>query len=923
MANLQTTEMSDRNILAVINPPAAERVRTVSTVLLPPHETWRFAPRIGKALDPRSQIIRANHFQIDPRGVPGALFQYAVHIYPFEFISKDFAKEDSAGKEDSRILMALLLEMRKKHPEWETAPGFGMTYDGRSLIFTTRELPFAGVNDSGEPFHIENLCLRNLDGAEGKRFRVSLTMTRRILSPATWSNNTDEALLLAMDSPLLSFARWGLVRDVPDWFTVGSKAFRSTSEMFPLSQTLPYVAMRGYYAGLKCCMAGLVLVCDMSVSCFLNGGEMVNLMWQTAGFRSKQDLVLACNRAGGLNPQELARITDAVKNAKVSLRHLGHWRKCKMLGPASNSPASTFDCNGKKMTVSAYFEMMCKDVAKGANYRRVMPSGKLGYPSLPTINVGSATKPILVPAELVVVPGGQCRSNVCTGDMTAQMIKYSAVLPNERMDFISSEASVVSILTTDPTATAFGVNRIDKKPMQVSATLLPQAKLKYAQSKIVDPMLAGTWKCERLLCNRAPPGMTAQGISYGIILVGSRAPPNWEERVRELVAGLERDSLAFGVKLRMGGPPMNSAPQNEALKAKFAMMKSAGVKIVCCGLVDDCYGVVKYAADMLGVTTQCMKWKNVDRPPSGYFANLTLKINTKLGGTNHTLVSRLPTPPATQPAGMFQEPPASLSWLFDKPCMLVGMDVSHAELGSDSESIAAIVGSMDGRASQYAAHISMQTARVEMISALEEGIRSLLTMFKRKNGDRMPASIIVYRDGVADGQFNQVLDKELPLIKGALELMGYPESAVKVSIVVCQKGHHTRIVYEEGGAYINPCPGLVVDAMGENSIASARYNEFYLNSHAAIQGTAKPCKYTLIYDEIGFKLSELELLTYWSTYLYCRCNKSVSYATPAYYAHWASKRGRYLAAAGASPADLLEISNVWTNADKPSSMFFL
>jgi hypothetical protein len=28
-------------------------------------------------------------------------------------------------------------------------------------------------------------------------------------------------------------------------------------------------------------------------------------------------------------------------------------------------------------------------------------------------------------------------------------------------------------------------------------------------------------------------------------------------------------------------------------------------------------------------------------------------------------------------------------------------------------------------------------------------------------------------------------------------------------------------------------------------------------------GTAKPCKYTLVYDEVGFKVRELELLTYW------------------------------------------------------------
>lgn len=65
---------------------------------------------------------------------------------------------------------------------------------------------------------------------------------------------------------------------------------------------------------------------------------------------------------------------------------------------------------------------------------------------------------------------------------------------------------------------------------------------------------------------------------------------------------------------------------------------------------------------------------------------------------------------------------------------------------------------------------------------------------------------------------------------------------------------------------INPCPGLCVDAFGKgNSISSGVINEFYINSHVAIQGTAKPCKYALIYDEIGFKISELELLTYWYT----------------------------------------------------------
>jgi len=257
--------------------------------------------------------------------------------------------------------------------------------------------------------------------------------------------------------------------------------------------------------------------------------------------------------------------------------------------------------------------------------------------------------------------------------------------------------------------------------------------------------------------------------------------------------------------------------------------------------------------------------------------------------------------------------------------MLVGIDVSHAEIGSDRESVAAVVGSMDGRLCQYAAQISLQPSRVEMVQhgALQEAVKALLESFKRRN-KTLPATIVVFRDGVADGQFDQVIGKELPAIKGALELMGYIHDSVKIAIVICQKSHHTRFFYQEGGSYINPCPGLVVDAVGgADSIVSARLNEFYLNSHHSLQGTAKACKYSLIYDEIGLRISEVELLTYWSTYLYARCTKSVSYATPAYYAHWASKRGRALATAGATPQNLIDISAMWSGGNKNGTMFFV
>ena len=442
-------------------------------------------------------------------------------------------------------------------------------------------------------------------------------------------------------------------------------------------------------------------------------------------------------------------------------------------------------------------------------------------------------------------------------------------------------------------------------------------------------MLNGSWNLERKQFLQAPPS-GGQPITYGILVVGGRDRPSADQLgvVSQFQGMLENDSQGLGVRLRLGGAIVPTPADPARILACLEPMIRGNARIVVCVMMDDdCYGMIKLEADRKGIATQCVKFKKIQKFPRGYTANVMLKVNAKLGGTNHTLTSRISAggAGARGTGGVFQDPPASLSWIFDRPCMLVGIDVCHGETQSSNESVAAVVASLDGRASQYAAHVSVQGPRVEIVNQLSDAMVSLFNTFKSKNNGNMPSTVIVYRDGVSEGQFEQVTNNELRAIKDSVAQMGYMDSDVKIAMVICQKGHNTRLVYEESPkSYINPCPGLCIDASGgENSIASARLNEFYLNSHAAIQGTSKPCKYTLVHDEVGFKLAELELLTYWTTYLYVRANKSVSYAAPAYYAHWASKRGKYLTAAGGSAADLQQISSVWGAAGRHKAMFFV
>eukprot|EP00775_Hariotina_reticulata_P010680 gene10680-10839_t len=59
--------------------------------------------------------------------------------------------------------------------------------------------------------------------------------------------------------------------------------------------------------------------------------------------------------------------------------------------------------------------------------------------------------------------------------------------------------------------------------------------------------------------------------------------------------------------------------------------------------------------------------------------------------------------------------------------------------------------------------------------------------------------------------------------------------------------------------------------------------DFYLNSHAGLQGQNKPAHYHVLVDENAFTADGLQLLTYWLCYLCCRCTRSVSLAAASVY----------------------------------------
>lgn len=481
--------MTESEIAAVVSPPLAQRNRSVTNPRMPTQEAWRFEAPIGSMLDPAVDKIRSNHFLVNISRLPSKMFQYHLHLR--KYVRGVLEDADIAHVEDTCNTIALVNLLRSRHSDWiqsSSNPGrsIGFAYDGRSTIFTTEVLP---LGDAGTLE--EDLRLLNPEGVEtGKKYRLTITLATEVLMPfdqETWVNCTSAEVMRALDTGLLEYARRQMFANDPVWFLAGnksrqSKVFNSRSNADCLEVAPAMYARRGYSVSLKNCLAGVCLVMDMSVCVFLSGGPIINVVFELLGYASYDALVNDLQRRR-LTPQETQRINDVLKNTKVRLTHLGHTKKFKELGPPANSNDSQFlfEEVGRNVTVAEYYSRM----AVKPSYRNAMGGREsLKYPFLPTVNVGSLTHPVLIPMELVVVLKGQNFSHKCTPDMTSKVVRYAAVVPEERFRNLDGAMtgqdplrSAICAINQDETATAFGVNEFNTTPMLVASKLLPQPKL--------------------------------------------------------------------------------------------------------------------------------------------------------------------------------------------------------------------------------------------------------------------------------------------------------------------------------------------------------------------------------------------------------------------------------------------------------------
>lgn len=669
------------------------------------------------------------------------------------------------------------------------------------------------------------------------------------------------------------------------------------------------VALRGYFSSVRCATGRMLLNLNVTSGAFYQTVPLMELLtkfgipdheqrdifirrlkvlYQRPGktpVKSEKTIVGFARPVGGKNPVNVKRFGNAREVTFTYTDHNG--------------------ASAKKITISVF------DFFKDLGVT-------LSRPELPVLNVGTVKDPIYIPIEMCTVLPGQPYRKFLTGDQTTQMLKFAARVPNQNAMSIAGDGNIGGTglkllqLTGGPgsrqSIELFGLSA-STKMLTVQGRILTAPAAQY-KKQTVKPN-NGSWNCAGQSFVR---GGRFKGWTSCILDLPRRTAVPYDDpeghTSTALTDKLKEELVKYGLvmgeykgarKFTLAGLTMaNRDANNKTLDTIFSRLETSRIPLVFIVLPNDdkwLYARIKFFADTVyGIHTICSVGSKLakENGQGMYMGNLALKFNLKGGGVNHEIANTLMNP-------------------LDAHTMLMGIDVTHPSPGSakGAPSIATAVASRDKTLSQWPGSLRKQKGMQEMIdegnaqigncvsdSILKEMVLERLRVWLKANGS-LPKKILLYRDGVSEGQYTLVLNQELPHFEDAFkELYGSKANWPKLAVIVVGKRHHTRFyaTNEEDADYnpqrqrgsLNTKPGTVVD----RGVTGTTYHEFYLQAHQGLQGTARPAHYVVIKDDIGFNANSLEQITHHLCYLFGRAPKAVSYVPPAYYADILATRGR-------------------------------
>jgi hypothetical protein len=614
----------------------------------------------------------------------------------------------------------------------------------------------------------------------------------------------------------------------------------------------------GLFHSIKVTAKGFFLNADLSFSAFYRAAPLLELITQL--YEESQSR--RCDGRGHDNgaPKRPAVSVDLsrtdlgtrfyndlekfLRNVRVKTTHRSPSSRELVfrINGIQQEPASAieFEAGGKRTTVAKYF---------AETYR------PLRYPNLPVVVVKKGGMSLHFPMEVLEIFPDQRYTRTLSEDQAASIIKHAATPPVIRFEKILQKVAEFKALANNANEN-FGVV-FDSKFVECEGRVLDTPTLRCREGDLYPQR--GSWNLKD--CKAVVPVEIG-----GWMLVAFRDRcDDFKRGIDSLMNAGSRYGVAFthSPRIEIVGSINEFVKIKKAPFCLVVLPDKSGVR----------YGDIKRECEThQNVATQCILDKNVRLLTSPAFVgNLLLKINAKLGGVNLVL--------------------KNVSTILDEPTLVLGIDVSHPG-GADLESpsIVAVVGGMNRSLSVYKTAIRQQARRQEIVGGLKDIVAGMLKSFYKSNNGTKPTQIIVFRDGVGDSMFQTVFHTEILAVKEACASLEASYSP-RINFIIAQKRHSVRFNNPadppRDGRTGNVDPGTVVEDIGHPVLF-----DFYLVSHHALQGTARPVRYLVLLNESGFGKDSLYNFIYGLCHLYARATKAVSVVPPIYYAHLAAARGR-------------------------------
>ncbi|CAI4230814.1 unnamed protein product [Auanema sp. JU1783] len=665
------------------------------------------------------------------------------------------------------------------------------------------------------------------------------------------------------------------------WVTYGNAGHYLMDDRdagFNCKASLNFFADEGKYLGIGAKKAVKVVEGQKGEKCApYVGVEVIKTAFHGDDQPLSDKMITFIRSQRGDQSTAIKAVRNLIKGLFVYTIHTKRPQSFQILSLTNNANETSIDVDGKKITVAQYYK---------SKY------SQLKHPDLPLIVTRLRGRDSYFPAELLRIGASQ---RVTTAQQTPlqmqEMIKNCAIHPDQRFFQCHKMKDVLNINSGSAALKNVGIT-VATEPAVIAGRQLNSPTIVFGENKPVKSADNAKWSGD-LMRYEKPASLSKWTV---VLFLHQRDAAHFDHAtyIKKLADRMQK----FGMSVAKPEVISETSTNQQSVVNIITKAATAAKELVFFISSDNValHDFIKYQGSQHQVLTQEVRLSKcvavLERGQNQTLDNVVNKTNLKLGGVNYSVV--LPGPGPLQNL---------LSLSPNQRKLYIGIELSHPAPLSAAErarNVGYRTPSVLGWGANYAKHPQYFLGDYRYVKPRESDMigqelynlaRYVVTQFRVNNNMIPPSHIVLYLNGVSQGQWALVCTSYLDQLKKACKSLN-EKYTPQFTVMVVSKDHNERlfkkdIPQSQRPADKNVAPGTVVDTV----IVSPSVSEFYLNSHSAFQGTAKTPKYSILVDDANLSMDQVESMTHGLCFMHSIVNMAISIPAPLKVAGECAKRG--------------------------------